>query len=185
MTATEQNIRDQLGAMGFSLSSHTVDAGGLNRDSVFSVTLTRNGQSFTTEYRKGCGHRVWESRRDAGDYWWRHFKPGKRVELLNVKLLNPKDCEPGQRERQLAVFAEFERLTAPIAPTLEEVVYALHSDANCVRHGQSFAEFCGEFGYDADSRKAEACFNACRDEWSGLVRLDADFAALDELFVSY
>jgi hypothetical protein len=36
---------------------------------------------------------------------------------------------------------------------------ALLSDATCVLGGRGFEDFCGDLGYDPDSRKAEKLFN--------------------------
>lgn len=45
-------------------------------------------------------------------------------------------------------------------PSAADVLSCLASDA---RSGEtSFDEFCSEFGYDSDSRKAEATWKACR-----------------------
>jgi len=44
------------------------------------------------------------------------------------------------------------------APTVEDVLYSLQSDANVP---DDFEEFCDEFGYDHDSRKAERTHQAC------------------------
>ena len=45
-------------------------------------------------------------------------------------------------------------------PTAADVLYSLCSDA---RAGEvSFSEFCSEFGYDEDSRKAESIWRACK-----------------------
>lgn len=38
----------------------------------------------------------------------------------------------------------------------------------------SFEDFCGEFGYDADSRKAERIYNAVCNEFKGVDRLFGD-----------
>jgi len=46
------------------------------------------------------------------------------------------------------------------APTAAAVVYSLMSDG---RAGElSFEEFCSEFGYDADSRRAEKIWKECK-----------------------
>ncbi len=46
-------------------------------------------------------------------------------------------------------------------PTAADVVSSLCSDAHTV-DGQSFEDFCSDFGYDTDSRKAESIYKACR-----------------------
>jgi hypothetical protein len=45
-------------------------------------------------------------------------------------------------------------------PDAASVVYSLISDADSVRD-RSFEEFCGDLGYDEDSRTAERVYNAC------------------------
>jgi hypothetical protein len=44
-------------------------------------------------------------------------------------------------------------------PDAASVIYSLCSDARVIEY--SFEEFCSEFGYDSDSRKAERTYNAC------------------------
>ena len=73
----------------------------------------------------------------------------------------------------------------PKIPDLPGVLYSLSSDAGCVRYGQTFEDFCGELGYDSDSRTAEKTFNACRDEWAALIRMGFDLDALDEVVREY
>ena len=61
-------------------------------------------------------------------------------------------------------------------PTAEGCLDCLLSDAQA--GGQSFEEFCREFGYDPDSRKAEATWRECRRTAVGMRRLlGDDFAA--------
>lgn len=47
-----------------------------------------------------------------------------------------------------------------IRPTADEVLNCLVSDARASE--TTFADFCSEFGYDEDSRKAERTYKACR-----------------------
>ena len=59
-------------------------------------------------------------------------------------------------------------------PTAETCLDCLLSDAQA--GAQTFDEFCSEFGYDPDSRKAEATWKACRRTAAGMRRLlGADF----------
>ena len=41
------------------------------------------------------------------------------------------------------------------APTLDEVLECLASDAAGVENAKTFEDWCGDYGYDTDSRKAE------------------------------
>lgn len=54
-------------------------------------------------------------------------------------------------------------------PDVEGCLDCLLSDAQ--GGGQSFADFCGDFGYDVDSRKAEATWKACQKSAKGLRKL--------------
>lgn len=44
-------------------------------------------------------------------------------------------------------------------PTTEEVLDCMASDASGYENARSFEDWCGEYGYDEDSRKAETIFN--------------------------
>ena len=54
-------------------------------------------------------------------------------------------------------------------PTLPDVLEALARDYD--PNDMSFEEFCSEFGYDEDSRKAEKIYRAVRKETQALDRL--------------
>jgi hypothetical protein len=45
-------------------------------------------------------------------------------------------------------------------PTVDSVLDCLGSDASAA--DESFEDFCSNFGYDTDSRKAEKTYNACK-----------------------
>ena len=57
-------------------------------------------------------------------------------------------------------------------PEADLVLSSLLLDSSAV--DQSFEDWCGEFGYDTDSRKAEATYNACRKSGEKLQRLLGD-----------
>ncbi len=46
-------------------------------------------------------------------------------------------------------------------PELKSVLDCLASDASGVANAQSFEDWCSEYGYDTDSRKAEGVYKAC------------------------
>lgn len=51
----------------------------------------------------------------------------------------------------------------PVAtPELADVLDSLIVDASCYDNARSFEDFCGDLGYDTDSRKALAMYEACR-----------------------
>lgn len=57
----------------------------------------------------------------------------------------------------------------PIAPKMYDVLTCL------TKHDpETFEDFCSEFGYDTDSKKAEKTYNAVLQEYVGVLRLFAD-----------
>jgi hypothetical protein len=54
-------------------------------------------------------------------------------------------------------------------PTIGTVLSCLRSDASA--YNLSFEEWCAEYGYDDDSRRAERTYNACRDTAADLENL--------------
>jgi hypothetical protein len=50
------------------------------------------------------------------------------------------------------------------APEAADVLDCLASDAAGIENAQSFEDWCGEYGYDTDSRKAFRTFNVCKRE---------------------
>jgi hypothetical protein len=55
-------------------------------------------------------------------------------------------------------------------PTAEEVLDCMASDAAGVENAQSFDDWCSEYGYDTDSRKALRTFNTCKRQGERLRR---------------
>lgn len=63
-------------------------------------------------------------------------------------------------------------------PTLADVLYSLLSDADSGEY--DFEGFCAEYGYDEDSRRAYASWQACCDTRAHMTRMftDDELAAL-------
>ena len=53
-------------------------------------------------------------------------------------------------------------------PTVAEVLDCLASDASGVDGCRDFADWCNEYGYEVDSRKAEKTWQACRHQTTRL-----------------
>jgi len=64
------------------------------------------------------------------------------------------------------------RLTTPFSmgpahrsePTVQNVLGCLASDAAGIENNSNFEDWCGEYGYDTDSRKGERVFRAVKAE---------------------
>ena len=64
-------------------------------------------------------------------------------------------------------------------PDIAHILHCLAMDAHSA--GDSFEEWCANFGYDTDSRKAYRTYEACEDTRDNLNRIFGD-SALEELF---
>ena len=65
-------------------------------------------------------------------------------------------------------------------PTAADVLNCLASDAAGFENARSFEDWCSEYGYDTDSRKAEKTYKAVEKQSDQLKRLLAD----DDVFHS-
>lgn len=59
-------------------------------------------------------------------------------------------------------------------PVAGDVIGCLVSDARGADYCRSFEDWCGDYGYDPDSRKAERIFKACERTSKELKRFFAD-----------
>lgn len=66
-------------------------------------------------------------------------------------------------------------------PSAAEVLSSLASDAAGIQNARSFEDWCGEYGYDTDSRKAERIFKVCEREADKLRRFLGSSAAYETL----
>lgn len=57
------------------------------------------------------------------------------------------------------------------APKVDEVLDCLASDAAGFENAQSFEDWCSEYGYDTDSRKAERAYKAVERQASRLAKV--------------
>lgn len=70
-----------------------------------------------------------------------------------------------------------------ILPELKDVLYCLVQDGQAIEY-LSFEDWAIEYGYDADSRKAEDIYNTCRDIGNTL-RIKLGYEMLNELRDAY
>lgn len=77
------------------------------------------------------------------------------------------------RRRAMTVY--FSQGSAHTAePTVKDVIGCLALDAAGYANARSFEDWCGEYGYDTDSRKAERTFKIIGKQADALRRLLAD-----------
>lgn len=185
MTETaEKNITQELKREGYTLEVESLDSGSDTRASIWSVTLKRNGQSFTTQYTMGAAHRRFKTReecRKAGRVPSRSERPGP---LRPDRPFPFGERVPYKSTATLHDEASRKRFTIPIEPTLTNVLHAFIMDASGVRDGQTLNEFSAEFGY-TDIENAVKAYEGCKDEFMALAYMGADFDKLNTLFQDY
>lgn len=147
-------------------------------------TITVRGQVFS--YRMGEGHVPW-GKVVAGDYVVR-VKGGKalRMTMEQRGMAQRKTEQPHIRwaahmlEAWAGTCAAIAN-AAGVAPDVGEVLGCVARDGEAIN--QTFEDWCGEFGYDSDSRKAEETYNACIAEGRKLRRIltPAQISQLAEL----
>lgn len=132
----------------------------------YRITLSGRGRSVFFDF--------WNSYADE-------YGPGDTIYLKATKLpsLNRLFAEEWtkdtplikRRHRPIIVSSAggVKTLTEIVAkpPTAYSVLAGMSIDANCP---DTFEEWCGEYGYDTDSRKAEAQYRLCKDHAYKLVR---------------
>ena len=132
-----EELNQKLESDGWSLKLRCCDAGGWKRPAKWEATLSRNGESLTTEYTTGCGVRVWCHVPNGTLHWnqgWnRWYKKGKQVEV-------PDNLYPSEEQQK-----RFEAITKPIEPELCDVLWGLYVDAQSAEC--NFEEFCELFDY--------------------------------------
>lgn len=115
-----------------------------------------NSREYATDYRMGLAHQSW----DAKAY---DLPPGEKAGE-RVKRTGPHGIT-------LHTEAQLKRWARPTAPTIDEVLDSLRSDAESIENAPLFEDWASEMGYDTDSRKAEKVFHACQEVRGHLIRL--------------
>lgn len=118
---------------------------------VFQFTIARGTRSYTSTF----GQSTFESER----------------QLVRDKTINPRSVAYKEALEQAARKIETAALHSDPIPYL---VYPTAYDLlSCLQQHDpgTFEDFCSEYGYDTDSRKAEKTYNACREQYLGLAAL--------------
>lgn len=111
------------------------------------VTLKYKGKEvITTDYMAGCAH--CPSYNQKNDY--------------NTRQALAVECESGYTARPTWSEGNFyPDKKKPIFPKIEDVVYSLVMDSDVIEY--DFPDWCSNFGYEEDSRKAESIYKQCQD----------------------
>lgn len=128
---------------------------------LWEVTLTREGQTISFPYRMGLAHEQTKCGK-------RHPGLSGRYAVRPMAVCHHVRCENAGWQ--------------PTPPTLYDVLTSLKAD---VTNGETFEDWCGNYGMDTDSRKAMDLYLACQEsetrsrrffgsDWS-LILADEDY----------
>lgn len=138
------------------------------------VTVTHKRGKYSTDYQEGIGHLPEHLQSRSGGYTVEAWDAlCFAVEKGNAPRKNPPTWNIGSAAVALT------------PPTAAAIFYSLSLDGGAAM--QSFDDWAGDFGYDTDSRKAEAIYKACVETGQYLLKCigPEGLEKLQELFQDY
>ena len=144
----------------------------------YDVTLSRHGRKvWSGPHKLGVGHV--KPDKIKLNAWSPGWYADERA-LLETWQRKP-HADFIDKELQARVAAKL-ATAQKVSPKLEDVLHSLLSDGSAYFDAQSFEDWCADFGYDPDSRKAESLWKACDDIGRQLARAfsPAELAQLRE-----
>lgn len=132
---------------------------------LFTVTLTRGSRSYSFDFGSSLADAEEFFKTLVSADWKKHFKYPARV----IK---------DEEEMKWILPAITKHKDKIIAPSAYDVLACLTK-----YDPGTFEDFCGEFGYDVDSKKAEKVYEAVKKEYLELSRLynDQELEALQDI----
>lgn len=146
-----KNIKEVLDDMNITMETHFVPFPiSRNKNEKYPslnwmVTILCNGKKvLTTDYMAGSAY--------CPSY--------TQKQTYESKILVSEECKTGYRcfIRSSSDFIH-QNKRFPILPKIEDVMQSLVMDAEAFEY--TFEDWCGSFGYEEDSRKAEKIYNTC------------------------
>lgn len=166
MNATIENFANLLSRLGITLQSSSGIA--TSKDDweciQFNCRLSRNGKPFWNgPYSMGLGHVKLPASLSF------RVSDEQHSLFLTLKSKPNAKVKPEYMQAKLGLYQEL-ATRQKLAPTLPDVMYSLLFDGSAFFDGESFDSWCSNFGYDTDSRKAEATWKACVETGMALRR---------------
>ncbi len=130
---------------------------------LYRCTLTRDGNTLETPYHLGIGYVKWPA---VVSVLWTLDEE----KILYAKMFRPlvKFTHKEDRQAEADIAAKLAK-QQKVAPHSDGVLDSLAMSMRSVCDGESFEDWAGNLGYDTDSRKAEATYNACMEEGRNLL----------------
>ena len=125
------------------------------------------------EFKAKLIHRA-KSPDDGPDKW--QVRIGGRMDSFATEYSKGVGLRKGHRQmdRTIHYFNNFDQLTAPVDPTLAEVMQSLALDATTYLDEPDLTEFAREYGYTDDVAEAVRVYEACKETALWFARMGLD-----------
>ncbi len=161
ISSYEQQAIDFLNATGATIETKFLEHAPHFQDDkesrdIYEVKITRLGRKFVFKFGASLN--------DSGFY----YTKGKRQITIDHSLIGTKNLASAIRAKDLDFLnnGKSDVIHYPKAPTAYSILACLtKSDPD------TFENFCSEFCYDTDSRKAFKTYKAVKREWKNIERL--------------
>ena len=182
-------FKDFAASHGITMTSKF--AGIIQRDKwtafKFKVTLAHRGKTFTTSYSLGTGYlevsgemfNSWKRVAipgftleidEAGKIWAIHNN-GKYRYRNEFKRTDHSENSPRWTTTIYSGAKDLNPIFRIPPPELEDVLNSLVSDASAFFDGEPFEDWCMNYGYESDSRKAHKIYKKCLEIGHNLNKL--------------
>lgn len=134
----------------------------------YAVTFNRGIRMLQAPYKLGVGHVDWKKLNLDGT-----SVLGTGLSHDDIAVIRTIQRNPGAQLKDKAIHAEVAAKLAKIqkiAPKPHEV-FACYCNEALEATNTTFEDWCANFGYDTDSRKAEQTYNKCREPYASLIQM--------------
>lgn len=145
--------------------------GDKEKRDIYEITLRRAGRKFTFNFGNSLNN--------SGFY----YTVGRKITQIDRKFLDKTKTEllthiKRDNSYQFLNNGKSDVIHYPTAPTSYDILACLTK-----YDPGTFEEFCSEFGYDTDSRKAKKTYKAVCKEWLNVCKIwdDAEIEQLSEI----
>lgn len=161
MKATTSSLATVCNSLGLSIQSTSglfqVDDEGWEHIA-FQSQISRNGkQIWNGPFKLGIGH-VKLPKREVGIF---HNFTAEEVSLHDTLVARPNATVKPEYVSIKASLYQKMASKQKLTPQLDGVIHSLVSDGAAFFDAESFEDWCSNFGYDTDSRKAFETYNEC------------------------
>lgn len=187
MQTTQQTVAEALERFGLSIQS-SPPVGGVDDTwphIAYAVTLARKGKAFWTgPYKLGIGHVKIPKPPAGGGQWMWKFHLSRDEEGMLYAMNGRPHANFTDKALQASLCAKL-AVAQKVSPTLPHVLHSLLMDSSAT--GETFSDWCANYGYSDDSIKALETYQACVKIGQTLSKAftPAELSELREIFSDY